>query len=211
LYRWIKALINWIAEPRLFWLCLFVIVISVCFVFLGGTSEPKIRIIGMILQLCGVVTVAWGVREARKLFGHPDFFQLMLAWAKRFPKYHLKPITGELDVTLPGYSVSGSGYSWQTTGPDTPIDERLAAIEANLSTLNVRLDQTQEQLGHVTRTINSQLHEERLLRETEDQETRKKLEAAQTGGLRISMVGLFWLSLGVIMSSASVELAKLIK
>lgn len=210
LFRWIKALINWIAEPRFFWLCLFVIGIFVCFVFIGGPSEQKIRVAGMFLQLGGVGTVAWGLREARRLFGHPHFFQLLLWWAKRFPKYHLKTTTGVVRITLP-LSVSASGYNWHTTDPDSPIDERMVAVEANLSTLKTLFDQTQQHLDHATRTINSQLHKERLLREGADQETRKKLETAQTGGLWISAVGLAWLFIGIIMSSMSMELVKLIK
>lgn len=208
--RWIKAIVPWISEPRLFWLCILVVGISVYCVFLEGVSELKIRIAGMFLQLCGVATVALGVRETRKLFGYPHFFQLTLAWAKRFPKYYLRRITAEVNIAIPGIEMSVSGYTWRPADPDAPIEKRLEVIEANLSDLNARFDQAQQRLDHETRKIHSQLDEEQLLREKDDQETRKKLEAAQTGGLRISAMGLVWLSLGIIMSSTSVEIAKLI-
>ena len=165
----------------------------------------------MFLQLFGVATVALGLRETRKLFGYPHFFQLTLTWAKRFPKYHLKPITAEANLTLPAIEMSMSGYTWRTSDPNAPIEKRLEAIEANLSDLNARFNQAQQRQDHEILKTRSQLDEERDFREKEDNETRKKLEAAQTGGLRISAVGLVWLSLGIIMSSTSVEIAKFIK
>jgi hypothetical protein len=53
------------------------------------------------------------------------------------------------------------------------------------------------------------LYEERLLRKKEDEETRRKLELSQTGGLSISAMGLVWLLWGVILSTVSTEIAKL--
>jgi hypothetical protein len=53
------------------------------------------------------------------------------------------------------------------------------------------------------------LHEERTLREIEDLTTRRKLELSQTGGLSISAVGLVWLFLGIVLSTASAEIARL--
>jgi hypothetical protein len=52
------------------------------------------------------------------------------------------------------------------------------------------------------------LHEERCLRKEEDEETRRKLSLSQTGGLSISAMGLVWLFWGVILSTASTEIAK---
>lgn len=208
--RWIKAIILWISEPHLFWLCILVIGISVYCVFFESVSELKIRIAGIFLQLCGVATVALGIRETRKLFGYPHFFLLVLAWAKRFPKYHLRQITAECNIAIPKRKMSAIGYNWHPDDKDAPIEKRLETIETNLSNLNARFDQAQQRQDHEQRKNRSQLNEEQILREKEDNETRKKLEAAQTGGLRISAMGLVWLSLGIIMSSISAEIAKLI-
>jgi hypothetical protein len=35
------------------------------FALLENVSEPKIRIIGLILQISGIATVAWGLKETR--------------------------------------------------------------------------------------------------------------------------------------------------
>lgn len=206
--RWSKSFIAWLLEPHLFWLCIAVIGTSLGFLYFCCASEPAIRIVGLLLQLCGIGTVAWGLRETRKLFGHPHFGDLTLDWLTRFPQFNPKPITGYANSNLPKIKETASGYSWSTVDPEAPIEVRLSAIEANLSTLNSRFDHTQRGLDKEIREIRSKIYEEELLRQNEDQITSKKLEAAHTGGLRISAVGLVWLSFGLILSSTSVELAK---
>ena len=207
--QWVKAVLYWIVEPRLFWLCTFVVVASVALVLFGGVSEPKIRIIGLLLQLCGIGTVVWGLRQTRKLFGRPGFFENLVEWLKRFPKYKPRAVSIEGNITLPRIQLAGSAHGWQSAGPEASIEKRLAVVERNLLDLNQRLVQVQQRIDDETRKITSELHEERVLREKEDGETKRKIELSQTGGLSISIMGLVWLLLGVILSTASAEIVKL--
>jgi hypothetical protein len=208
LILWVKALSRWIVEPRPFWLCVFVMAASLYIAFAGPASELRIRILGLFLQLSGVTAVAWGLRETRKLFECPSLLDRAADWVGRFPKYKPSPVSGEAHLTLPGRHGSGSGYDWQSPGADAPIEKRLVAIEANLLDVNQRLVQVQQRLNHETRRITSELHEERLLRNEEDEVTRRKLFLAQTGGLSISAMGLVWLFSGLILSTASKEIAE---
>jgi hypothetical protein len=133
-----------------------------------------------------------------------------MGWLKRFPKYKPSPISGTMEGTFPAITLEASGYAWQSFGPDAPIEKRLSAIEANLKGLDERLNQVQHRLHYETHSISSALHEERTAREEEDLKTRRKLELSQTGGLSISAVGLIWLFLGLILSTASPEIARLL-
>jgi hypothetical protein len=208
--RWINALLCWVFEPRSLWLCVVVLAISLGLAFVGRASEARIRLIGLFLQLGGVATIAWGLRETRRLFGYPTLFQQSINWAKRFPKYRPLPISGAMHGTLPSFNLEASGYAWQSFDPGAPIEKRVAAIEANLKGVDYRLNQVQQRLQYEARNINSKLDQERALREEEDLTTRRRLELSQTGGLSISAVGLVWLFLGLILSTASPEIMKFI-
>jgi hypothetical protein len=208
LLRWVRSLFRWIVEPRTFWLCTFVVVASVVVSLSGEISETKIRIIGLFLQLCGIGTVAWGLRETRKLFGYPGFVEHLWEWIKRFPRFKPKPSHSYVNATLPMIKVNSRGHSWQNSAPDATIEERLQAVEANLLNVNQRLIQVHQRIDHETRRITSELSEEQRLREEEDEEIRRKLSLSQTGGLSISAMGLVWLFWGIIMSTASTEIAK---
>jgi hypothetical protein len=201
-------MLRWIAEPRPFWLCTFVVAASVGFAFLGGTSETKIRIVGLFLQLCGIGTVAWGIRETRELFGYPGFVERLVDWFKRIPKLKPKPSHSEVKIVLPLPQVTMRGHSWRTSGPEATIEERLEAVEANLLDVNQGLIQVQQWIDHETRRIMSELTEEQRVRKEEDEETRRKLTLSHTGGLTISAIGLVWLFCGVILNTASTEIAK---
>lgn len=207
--RWVRAVLRWIREPRLFWLCTFVVVASMALALFGGVTEQKIRITGLVLQLCGISTVVWGLRQTRKLFGRAGFFEHLVEWLKRFPKYKPRPVSFEGNISLPTIQLTGRAHLWQGAGPEAPIEKRLAVVEENLLALDQRLVQVDKRLDDEARKITSELHEERVLREKEDDETKRKIELSQTGGLSISVMGLVWLLLGVVLSTASTEIAKL--
>ena len=209
LIRWVKRLSGWVIEPRALWLCILMVVASLFLAFTGPVSEPKIRIVGLSLQLAGLTTVAWGLRETRKLFGYPSLFEHAVKWIRRFPKFNPKPITGVLNLSAVGnVGASGSGYSWHSLGPEASVEKRLAAAEANLLNVNWRLDEIYKQFHNETQKINSVLNKEQLLRKSEDETIRRKLELSQTGGLSISFMGLVWLLLGLLLSTASTEMVK---
>lgn len=193
----------------MFWLCTFVVVASMAFALFGGVTEPKIRISGLVLQLCGIGTVVWGLRQTRKLFGRQGFFEHLVEWLKRFPKYEPRSVSFEGNISLPKIQLTGRAHLWQGAGPEAPIEKRLAVVEANLLALDQRLVQVDHRLDAEARNIKSELHQERVLREKEDDETKRKIELSQTGGLSISVMGLVWLLLGVALSTASTEIAKL--
>ena len=70
-----------------------------------------------------------------------------------------------------------------------------------------RLDEfrqeTEKNLGHQSEVIN----QERQTRTNENKNILDKLKIAQTEDLHVSAMGLVWLVFGLIMSTASIELA----
>jgi len=59
----------------------------------------------------------------------------------------------------------------------------------------------------ITATLKCEEHS----RQTEDSAIREMLEAAGTGGVHISAIGASWLFVRVILSTAAIELDKLLK
>ncbi len=84
LIQWLKRVVVWLAEPRVAWLTLVVIGLSIAFVTHLGVTEREIRFTGLILQCLGIGTVAWGIRQTQKLFGWPGLFPLLRDWLANF-------------------------------------------------------------------------------------------------------------------------------
>lgn len=212
----IKAIWPWLAEVKYAWLALTVVIIAlaVCYLMicLGPyTSEPVIRTTGLVLQLLGVATVIWGISETRALFGHPSFASKTKDWLSRFPL-----IRRDAVIAVSGVScavVGGSATAYVTHGPgESPtIESRVEALEKNITSIHERINETQNQIGVEVQKVSSALKLEEQSRQTEDHAIREKLEATGTGGVHISAIGALWLFVGVILSTASPEIASLCK
>jgi hypothetical protein len=206
---WFKSIWIWIKQANHVWRALSIAILAVAYIYLNP-NEQSMRITGLVLQILGILTVAWGIKETRELFGHPSLTTKCLEWFKNFPPYGGRII-----------SVSASGSIGATTGnayasifiqidKNSSIDERFAAIEKSLNNINDLIIQTEKNLDNKVKSIAETISHEKLLREQGDSEAHKKLEAVSTGGFHISATGTLWLLLGVTMSTAPNELLALI-
>jgi hypothetical protein len=91
------------------------------------------------------------------------------------------------------------------------VETRLDALEKNVTAIHERISQTQAEMDEgFQRSADARKREEQS-RLAEDAAIREKLEATGTGGVHISAIGASWLFVGVILSTASAEIAALIK
>ncbi|MCR7873623.1 hypothetical protein ACM73L_33230 [Pseudomonas aeruginosa] len=205
---WIKAIWIWIKKANHLWRAVSVTALAIAYTFLNS-DEASIRITGLVLQILGIATVAWGIKETRELFGQPSLLQAGIRWLKSFPPYGGRVITGSGHASI-SMSGGGRGYSWTHIDPNSSIDNRLAAIEKNLSLIHERISLTENNFEQKTRIITETIKTEKAIREQELEEAHTKIEAASTGGLHISATGALWLLIGVIMSTAPNELIRLL-
>jgi hypothetical protein len=208
LHRWLRALLSWLSEARHFWLAAVVLVVAILLVARNGVTEPQIRITGLVLQVLGIGTVAWGIRETRVLFGRPDIFTLSREWIRRFPVYGGRVVTGSGNTTAPAATMQGRGYVSAVAGPNATVEARLEAFERNMKYMNDRTDAIQAEMEQNARAQRQALVQEQQTRAKKDQELSAKLDATEIGGLHISAIGALWLFVGVTMSTAAPELVK---
>ena len=198
LLAWFKAIWGWIKQANHLWRALSVAILSIVYISLNP-DEQSIRITGLVMQILGILTVAWGIKETREIFGHPSFITKSIQWFKNFPPYGGRINTG-----------SARGYASTPIDKNSSIEERLAVIESNINHINERISQTENNLYNQVSSITETLDCEKSLREKADNETHQKIEAVSTGGIHISATGALWLLLGVTMSTAPNELIALV-
>jgi hypothetical protein len=208
--NWLKSIFYWFIKPYLFWITILVLAASLVQVVYISSSEASFRITGLFLQILGIGTVAYGIHETRKMFGHPSFFSLAKDWLERFPKFggRIRLFSSNIQAT----SMVGNPrlHVWMNAKDDSN-EERIKAIEINLKSVNERLCEAQNQIDQCERKIQQDIKKEQDVRIKVDREILDKIEAIETGGIHITAMGVVWLFVGVIMSSVPVELSKLIK
>lgn len=185
---------------------IFVVLVAFVIILLLGSSEETIKIVGMVLQLLGILTVIYGIEETRKLFGHPSTVASSWQWLKRFP-----PFGGRTIYTTAKFSGSSSlsarGRVSTKVDPNTSVESRIEALENDIERLHERISMTENEIDSKFRKHKQDLEGERSTRESEDQKILTKLEATEMGGVHISAMGAVWLFVGVILSSIPKELS----
>jgi len=207
---WIKGIFYWFIAPYLFWITIVVVAASMVQVSYISSSEASFRITGLILQILGIGTVAYGIHETRKMFGHPSYFSLTKDWLKRFPKFGGRIRLFSSNIQAKSMIGNARAHVWMNAKDDSN-EEHIKAIEINLESINERLCEAQKQIDQSEHKIEQDIKKEQDVRTKADREILDKIEAVETGGIYISAMGVIWLFVGVIMSSVPEELSKLIK
>ncbi len=206
----IKQLWPWLVEARFAWLTLGVIGAALIVSLRPHTSESVIRLTGLVLQLLGIGTVIWGISETRALFGHPSFSVKAKSWFERFPLRRRNIVSAAGAASFAAATCKARGYVTQGPGPNPTVDTRLDALERNVSLIHERISSTEKEMDEEFRKTAEALKNEEHQRQTEDNAIRAKLEATGTGGVHISAIGASWLFVGVVLSTAGVEIAELL-
>ena len=198
---------RWLGAARYVWRCLGVIAIALLICLHRGAGEPLIRLTGLLLQLLGIGTVAWGISETRALFGHPPFMRVIKNWLENCPLRRSVVVSATGTATLGALTGRGRGYGMHGTGPNPTIQDRLDAIEKNLQAIHDRITQTQNEADAGFNRVEDLVKSEQHARQSSDRSIQEKLEATGTGGVHISAMGAAWLFVGMTLSTAAIEIS----
>lgn len=206
----LRAVPRWLDEARHLWIALLVVLAAFVIAFRPGTTEPVIRLTGLVLQIFGLFTVAWGIAETRALYGHKPFYKLFAEWALRFP-----PLGRPVRLKGGSASISATvsiGSGWGTIGaePGATLEQRVEALEKNLPLIHKRISGVESSLGAKVQNVADKLSQEERARRAEDEVIAKRLESTATGGVHISAIGVVWLFFGVTLSTAGIEIQQLL-
>ncbi|MDX2299401.1 MAG: hypothetical protein NW204_06725 [Xanthomonadaceae bacterium] len=211
-----KRTLHWlIVEPLYFWVALLFPLGAIVYAFGIARTELAIRIPGLMLQLAGILTVAWGIREAWVFFGLGDPLGQMRSWFDGwlshcpFRKRH--PINAATVAFGGNGSLSARAHtSWPLT-PNGTVEERLVAIEKNIPLINERVSNIQSEFDRVARTFKDEISEIKNSTAQDMGRLQVQIKVLGTGNLHISAIGALWLFVGSILSTASTQLIWLVE
>jgi hypothetical protein len=171
-----------------------------------------VRYCGLFFELTGILTVAIGLDDKRRLFNRPNLLDPLRGWWKRRPRWggnaQIIPLTGVVGICSAG-SVKAS--VWRGVPPNASVEDRLAALEKNLTTLRTELADTEKRVEEEARKQDAAVASERRARELSTKEIKKQIETLGAEDLHLEAVGLVCLILGVSLATASTEIADVLK
>jgi len=211
LKRWVaRDFVTWIREPRRGWITIGVAIVAYVVVWTYPAAvEPRVRWLGMFFQLLGVGTVALGIKEVRRLFDKPSLRTWTREWLQRFPSLREKHATTTAAAGGGGGAISFSGHGLGTVGlgPDAGLQERITKLEKDFLWLLGLLGQYDQRARAAHAELAAVDAREQDDRSKVDAELNRKLEESAIGGIALEVMGLVWLTLGIVLASTSVEIA----
>ncbi|WP_169981413.1 ABC transporter C-terminal domain-containing protein [Tautonia rosea] len=178
--------------------------------FLANDSVTVFRYAGLLLEIFGLGLVVIGLDHIRQQFGKEPFrasiTKWFLSWRAVFTGPEPVQITGKLGTLFTENAtanLSMHGYKDQT------IEERLETLEGDIKRLQGELNNKTEQLKQEIASVKADFDEkiENTIKIIDDVDSRVKDYAV--GGMGLEVVGLVWISLGIILASIPDELGML--
>jgi len=207
---WIRSIGLWLFEPKVAWTGVIILISALLFALRPGSSEFEVRVTGLILQAFGLGTVAFGIRKTRIFFGHQNVPQLFFEWVSRFPHWRRHAVIGAGSGMLSAATMSARGYVWSNVDPTAPIEAQIDALTKNLDRMNERINHLENDVDLRLREHSAALKQEQVAREKNDKQLHERLETAETSGLHISLIGLIWILFGLLLSTVSMEIFKVL-
>lgn len=198
-------------EPRYVWLCIFVCALSVGVMIQQGATEPAVRLIGLVLQLGGIVTVVWGIVETRQFFGMQSPLRAFKEWVSRFPLRRQTAISAVSATLEGGFTISARASSSWPIDPTTDLEQRVLTLERNLPLTQQRISTVENEFERVTQELRGELKSEAQHRLALSEHVQSQLLTYGTGGLHISAIGAVWVFLGTVLGTASPEISSWLK
>lgn len=184
--------------------------VAVCpIVVILGCRERDIRLIGMLLQLVGFLTVAKGLRDSGRLFEKPTFRERIALYFKGFPRRRLTNHSGSAQLISAG-TMFGGGRGMVLPGPDTPLERRVEMLEERTTNLFSEVGELGGKLRVQSDELTRKITEEVTERKAGHKALEEQLERAVIGGIHVEWWGVIFFFIGVILASASPELSGLL-
>jgi hypothetical protein len=179
-------------------------------------QEVTVRYFGLGLELAGVFIVAYGLIERQALFGLPSFKERTLRVLRQWSEYLKRllfsqkgqPVTLKIntgDTVIVG--LTGKLSVWRGVRPEAPIEKRLEVVEANLLTLKTEQSDSSQHLQKEVNARKDEIASERQMRERAHAILKNQLQRLGIGGMHLEWIGVLCLLLGVVLATASSEIA----
>jgi hypothetical protein len=198
----------WRTQPLLALLAA-IVVSSLVWIVFSSCLERRVRLVGIALQLLGVILVAVGLRDTRRAFeDQPTTWQAIKEWWLGRPRFGPRDIVLQAAGVAAGASF-GSARARVSPGPNTPLERRVEMLQEQYAELFDEVGALANEIKKRDDELSNALKVESDERQKGDASTRAQLKRAVGQGIPLGRVGAILFFLGIIAATASPEIANL--
>lgn len=182
------------------------------FPYMGLLEEWEVRVrhTGMYLELFGLATAALGIIGVQKKINHKGLLAALVDKVKRFPlpwgRIHYLEVHDAI-----GVSSSLSASLAVSSNNQVTLEERVTRLESELEKQGKQLNEAKVECKTRYEVQTEALAVEKCEREKGDNDNKQLIDDLTAGDLHIEGMGIFWLLFGILLATASSEIAPYIK
>ena len=209
--NWIKRKWSWAKQKPLFWGNLFVIASVAVVIWVWpapDASDFRVKLLGMVLQLVGILTVWHDLTAAARHFGKGGpviFFTSTGKWLKAGLCGATIQVSGAAAILSP-FCGSGRFKARQPIDRDAAMADRIAALETLAAQIDADLDSAFKVIDERSSELKAKISAEAAVRENSINDVKRSLENTATGNYAPLAFGAFWLAVGVVLATLAPEI-----
>jgi len=175
---------------------------------LGLDLESRLRWAGLMLQVGGLLTVAYGLIHRHREFRPEKFWEAVNGWLRRCwwivkpPSPNIINVSTHTKVELKPGSLHVT--SWNASAE---TDEKIELLRTRLDNLQGYVSKKVSKLQGQVTDLQQKLAKEKRERRNTMSSLEEQVSELAVGGLGLEFVGLVWLFAGMILSAIPAELA----
>jgi hypothetical protein len=209
LKRYLYAHIIWVSKVKSLWGVVLPFALLLFILLLPNDLNNLVRYVGLVLELLGLITVAFGLKGKRELFKKPSFVEHVTSWWNQRPAW--KPVT---IIACGAFASANSFFSAKASiwhgAIDETVESRLAALENNLLSIRSEIQLIEQDANSKHSKLIHEIENEQQTRQSSILELSKRLEDMAAKDIGFEALGVYWLCCGLVFSSLPSEIADLL-
>lgn len=201
---------DWFKSGGLGWITAGLLLMGGAWLRYGPSSQDAVRQLGLLYELVGVVVVVIEIRKTSAKNLRTPIAARLFQYLKRIPISFAKPpvVVGKLIAAE--CKETAFALASLSTGPGTTIEQRVAYLEAMTRGLQTHVEHVQVLIDREVEVREAAVTAEGAARADAVRSLQEQIKEIETGGLDLSLFGVFWLILGMLLSTATPEVCKYI-
>ncbi len=198
----------WFTRGALWWLSFGLVALGVGSFLLLPITQDTVRRVGLVYEVVGVLVVFIEIRKTRGRHSLDSLHVRLRRYMRAVP--FLTKIHSATGAIIGGSATFGSASfkAGFAVGSSPTLEERLAQLETRTTAVEAQQSALRQDFKEESQRVSGALKKEAADREAAVVSLQKQIKDAETGGLDLSLFGVSWLLLGVLMTTGTQEICR---
>lgn len=202
---------KWAREGRIGWIAFVLLIGGALFLYAASPTPDSIRWTGFVYEVVGIVVVLVEIAKASGKNKLTPLHSRVAAYLRRLP---LLARSRNITIAVGGATFSMKGGRVRASvglPPNATLDQRVDLLERQSKVLDDRIEALDVRVEAEQKARSEAIAAERTAREGSVAALDTKIKEVEIGGLDLSLFGVFFLLIGVVLTTATPEICWLLR